>query len=77
MRGDSLTIISKSKDPNWYKAKRYDNLEGMIPYNYVEEMSTGDASSSTASVTASSATNTEPRQAVTGIRQAVKIQSMP
>jgi len=30
-----LVIIAPSKDPNWYKAKRYDDLEGMIPYNYV------------------------------------------
>ena len=36
-RGDTLTIIAPSKDPNWYKARRYDGLEGMIPYNYVQQ----------------------------------------
>jgi len=34
-RGDTLVIITPSKSPNWYMAKRYDGLEGMIPYNYV------------------------------------------
>jgi c-src tyrosine kinase len=28
-----------SKDRNWYKARRYDGLEGMIPFNYVMEKS--------------------------------------
>ncbi len=35
-RGETLIIISSSKDPNWYKARRLDGLEGMIPYNYVQ-----------------------------------------
>lgn len=26
-----------AQDPNWYKARRSDGLEGMIPYNYVVE----------------------------------------
>ena len=36
-RGETLVIISSSKDPNWYKARRSDGLEGMIPYNYVQK----------------------------------------
>ena len=40
-RGDTLTIIAPSRDPNWYKARRYDGLEGMIPYNYVQEKKKG------------------------------------
>ena len=36
-KGDTLEIISASKDPNWYKARRSDGLEGMIPSNYVQE----------------------------------------
>lgn len=36
-KGDSLEILCSSKDPNWYKARRYDGLEGMIPFNYVQE----------------------------------------
>ena len=40
-RGDTLTIIAPSRDPNWYKARRYDGLEGMIPYNYVQEKKRG------------------------------------
>lgn len=38
-RGDTLVIISASKDPNWYKARRSDGLDGMIPYNYVQRKS--------------------------------------
>ncbi|XP_003386644.1 PREDICTED: tyrosine-protein kinase CSK-like [Amphimedon queenslandica] len=38
-KGDILTIVSPTKDPNWYKAKRGDGLEGMIPYNYVTKYS--------------------------------------
>lgn len=34
-----MVIIAQSKDPNWYKAKRYDGLEGMIPYNYIARKS--------------------------------------
>lgn len=30
-----MVIVAQSKDRNWYKAKRYDGLEGMIPYNYI------------------------------------------
>ena len=25
------------QDPNWYKAKRADGREGMIPFNYVQK----------------------------------------
>ena len=28
------------QDPNWYKARNKDGLEGMIPYNYVSSMET-------------------------------------
>ena len=30
-------LVFLFKDPNWYKARRYDGLEGMIPFNYVME----------------------------------------
>ena len=36
-KGDRLVIVAPSKDPNWYKARRDDGLEGMIPFNYVQE----------------------------------------
>eukprot|EP00731_Ephydatia_muelleri_P004839 Em0002g1015a len=39
-KGDILVIVAPSKDPNWYKARREDGLEGMIPYNYVQERAT-------------------------------------
>lgn len=48
-RGDRLTIISPSKDPNWYKARREDGLEGMIPFNYVQETSKHHPSSAATS----------------------------
>ncbi|XP_065188437.1 tyrosine-protein kinase CSK-like [Sycon ciliatum] len=40
-KGDILIIVAASKDPNWYKAKRQDNLsrEGMIPTTYVMQRS--------------------------------------
>uniref|UniRef100_A0A1X7V7J9 Tyrosine-protein kinase n=1 Tax=Amphimedon queenslandica TaxID=400682 RepID=A0A1X7V7J9_AMPQE len=34
-KGDIMTIIEASKDPNWYKARRLDGEEGMIPISYV------------------------------------------
>lgn len=36
-RGDVLTIISVTKDPNWYKAKSVSGDEGTIPANYVQK----------------------------------------
>ena len=36
-KGEKLVIVAPSKDPNWYKARREDGLEGMIPFNYVQE----------------------------------------
>ena len=26
-----------TQDPNWYKARQFDGLEGVIPFNYVTE----------------------------------------
>jgi c-src tyrosine kinase len=37
-KGDRLTIVSASRDPNWYKARREDGLEGMLPANFVMEV---------------------------------------
>jgi c-src tyrosine kinase len=34
-KGEILTIIHPTKDPNWYKARRQDGMEGIIPFNYV------------------------------------------
>ncbi|XDV28429.1 hypothetical protein PO909_031746, partial [Leuciscus waleckii] len=36
-KGDLLTIISITKDPNWYKAKNSVGREGTIPANYVQK----------------------------------------
>ncbi|XP_043072567.1 tyrosine-protein kinase CSK isoform X1 [Puntigrus tetrazona] len=36
-KGDLLTIIGVTKDPNWYKAKSSVGQEGMIPANYVQK----------------------------------------
>ena len=36
-----MTIIAATRDPNWFKARRYDGLEGMIPFNYVQEKKRG------------------------------------
>ncbi|KAH0619883.1 hypothetical protein JD844_014269 [Phrynosoma platyrhinos] len=36
-KGDVLTIISVTKDPNWYKARNKVGREGIIPANYVQK----------------------------------------
>uniref|UniRef100_A0AAY4DB74 Tyrosine-protein kinase n=1 Tax=Denticeps clupeoides TaxID=299321 RepID=A0AAY4DB74_9TELE len=36
-KGDVLTILSATKDPNWYKAKNSGGQEGTIPANYVQK----------------------------------------
>uniref|UniRef100_A0A669BYF2 Tyrosine-protein kinase n=1 Tax=Oreochromis niloticus TaxID=8128 RepID=A0A669BYF2_ORENI len=36
-KGDVLTIIVVTKDPNWYKAKNSAGREGTIPANYVQK----------------------------------------
>ncbi|XP_078541257.1 tyrosine-protein kinase CSK isoform X1 [Lissotriton helveticus] len=36
-KGDVLTIITVTKDPNWYKAKNKVGREGIIPANYVQK----------------------------------------
>nr|XP_021326738.1 tyrosine-protein kinase CSK [Danio rerio] len=36
-KGDLLTIIGVTQDPNWYKAKNAVGREGMIPANYVQK----------------------------------------
>ncbi|XP_069480605.1 tyrosine-protein kinase CSK isoform X2 [Ambystoma mexicanum] len=36
-KGDVLTIITVTKDPNWYKAKNKCGREGIIPANYVQK----------------------------------------
>ncbi|XP_043933126.1 tyrosine-protein kinase CSK [Protopterus annectens] len=36
-KGDVLTIIEVTKDPNWYKAKNKVEREGIIPANYVQK----------------------------------------
>ena len=61
MRGDRLTVICRSEDPNWYKARRYDGLEGMIPRNHVKTKHS----------------HTGPRQATDDPRQAVQLLRMP
>ena len=66
--GDTLTIISRTKDPNWYKARRFDGLVGLIPHNYVQAIDDALSPSITSS-TASSVTHTGPICAV-------KMQSM-
>lgn len=42
-KGDVLTIMSATPDPNWYKAKHADGREGLVPLNYL--MKRGDVKS--------------------------------
>ena len=34
----TYVLIPNSQDPNWYKARRKNGLEGMVPANYVMEV---------------------------------------
>lgn len=34
---EAMTIITPTRDPNWYRARRADGREGMIPANYVQK----------------------------------------
>nr|XP_051697061.1 tyrosine-protein kinase CSK [Oryctolagus cuniculus] len=36
-KGDVLTTVAVTKDPNWYKAKNKVGREGIIPANYVQK----------------------------------------
>jgi len=36
-RGDILTIVQKTNDPNWYQAKNAEGKHGMLPANYVQQ----------------------------------------
>ena len=38
-KSDTLTIVTPTRDPNWYKAKSSDQRQGLIPANYVEKRS--------------------------------------
>lgn len=39
-KGDIMTILNATQDPNWYKARRdIDNIEGLIPSNYIQKRS--------------------------------------
>lgn len=35
-KSDTLTIVTPTRDPNWYKAKNSGDRQGLIPANYVE-----------------------------------------
>ncbi|XP_019615926.1 PREDICTED: tyrosine-protein kinase CSK-like isoform X1 [Branchiostoma belcheri] len=36
-KGEILTIVKSTRDPNWYRARTQDGREGMIPANYVQK----------------------------------------
>lgn len=36
-KGDILTIVKNTRDPNWYKAKDKTEKQGMIPATYVQK----------------------------------------
>ena len=40
-KGDVLTVLNTSEDPNWWVAKAKGGKEGMIPANYVELLPDG------------------------------------
>uniref|UniRef100_H2YJW2 Tyrosine-protein kinase n=1 Tax=Ciona savignyi TaxID=51511 RepID=H2YJW2_CIOSA len=34
-KGDSITVMQRTRDPNWYKAKNEKGEQGMVPINYI------------------------------------------
>ena len=41
-KSDTLTIVTPTRDPNWYKAKNADQRQGLIPANYVEKRASSE-----------------------------------
>jgi hypothetical protein len=41
-KGDRLTIVSKTDDENWYKARSKDGREGLVPACYVMKVKAED-----------------------------------
>lgn len=38
-KGDIMTIVTPTRDPNWYRARHVDGREGLIPANYIHHRS--------------------------------------
>lgn len=38
-KGDILTIMTPTTDPNWYKARHVDGRIGLVPHNYIQTRS--------------------------------------
>ena len=39
IKGDIMTVITPTTDPNWYKARHVDGRIGLVPYNYIQKRS--------------------------------------
>jgi hypothetical protein len=39
VKGDIITVITPTSDPNWYKARHVDGRLGLVPYNYIQKRS--------------------------------------
>ena len=67
------------KDPHWYKARRTDGVEGMIPFNYVSEQKSNQRTNCRDSPDIPSVLGTPNRDenAVIGQRGVVKLHTMP
>ena len=72
-----MVIICPSNGTNWYKAKRYDGLEGMIPYNYVINPAKELARKQAEELARKQAKQLARKQAEELARKAVRIQYMP
>uniref|UniRef100_H2YJW5 Tyrosine-protein kinase n=1 Tax=Ciona savignyi TaxID=51511 RepID=H2YJW5_CIOSA len=40
-KGDSITVMQRTRDPNWYKAKNEKGEQGMVPINYIVKNDVG------------------------------------
>lgn len=64
-RGEKVVIIGVCKNLKWYKARRENGSEGMIPYNYVQK------------VVATPSASDESKALPDKEKQAVLLKSMP
>ena len=74
----SLSPFPYIKDPNWYKAKRADGQEGMIPYNYVKAVESSSSGPPPLPPTSLPPPPSEPKQQeAKEVKGAVKLHTMP
>ena len=75
-----VSLTHLQQDPHWYKARRADGIEGMVPFNYVIERKPGGAGqhrNHSNSPDMALASSSRDRNAVMGQRGVVRLHTMP